>query len=101
MSNNLTFEHATNVSDPVGFFFKMPNEVTSGAFSFIFITTIFAVSFISMQRFGVQNSLTASSLLTMVVAVFLGAFNAVSSTVVMFTMVLFIAGIVLNRGDRV
>lgn len=101
-SNNLAFNHTTDVSGPVEFFFQVPNRLTGGVYGIVLLGSIFAISFISMQRFGMERSFTASSFITFLSAVMFAAFGIVSSPVVVGTAVMLLVGIMIgtNGGPK-
>jgi len=99
-TSNLYFNHTTDVSGPVDFFFQTPNQLTGGIYGLILVTTIFAISFLSMQRFGVSNAATASGFITFIVSVIFAVFGIVSSQTVIAAAVIVVVGVALANGDR-
>lgn len=96
--SNLTYNHTTDIAGPVDFFFQTPNALTGGVYGIVLLTSIFAISFISMQRFGVQRSLAASGFLTFIVSVIFASFGIVSSHVVVAAAVTVLVGVMLTNG---
>lgn len=100
MATNLTYNHTTDISGPVDFFFQTPNQLSGGVYGIVLLSSIFAISFISMQRFGIQQSLAASGFLTFIVAVIFASFGIVSSPVVVASAILVLVGVMLSNGGE-
>lgn len=97
----LAFNHTTNVTGPGDFFFRVPNQLTGGAWGLLIVSFVFTVSFISMQRFGIQRSGTASGFITFLTSVLLVPFGVVGGEVVVGTAVITLLGMMIgSNGGR-
>lgn len=98
--SKLPYNQTRDITGPVDFFFKTPNQLSGGAYGLILLVSIFTISFISMQRFGMQRSLAASGFLTFIISVIFASFGIVSSNVVIAAAVAVLAGVMLTNGGN-
>jgi len=93
------FPHPTNATDPVGFFFTYPNDLTGGLMGIGFLLVLYVIVFGSQLRFGVERAFASASFVGLLAALVLTAMGVVGGQVFTVSVVLVVLAALLAGGS--
>ena len=94
------FERPNDVAQPSGFFIDYIDTITGGLWSVSLPIFVFAIIYLSLNKFNPRKAYGAASFSTMIVVVMLVGLGALESQALVIAILMVVLGVVLNRGGR-